>query len=238
MAEAASSLLSATISQIEAGWANRLAVPISALHVSGITFASKVDSKGLVVLELQDSVVAVCPPPLIPILSPLSQIELLDLEVLLQILIEFQPNPIGIATISYVDSATLSEISNSYNAHTSNSNEVEVVLSSCSPDEQVESGISTMPFLFSAKTEDGSIGASAGYEIWNSKIAQMGVLAMPNYRGTGLAFAAAHAAAHGALKSELVPQWRCRIGNKNSYRLSQQLGFQSFGRQLAIDLTW
>ena len=236
MSANASPLRDESLARIESGWANRLAVPVSAFHQSEITFVPKEASKVLVIVELHGSVVVVSPPALIRVLSPISHPDLLDLEVLLRLLVEFQPKPVGVATISYVDSSTLRKTSSSHPVHIAQARELEEVLSSGSRDEQEESGISTIPMLFGAKSEDGDVGALAGYEVWNSKIAQMGVLAKPKYRGTGLAFAAAHAASKAAMDSELVPQWRCRIGNEPSHRLSEQLGFQKLGHQLAVDL--
>jgi len=237
MSAIASPLLNATNDQVKVGWAERLQLPTSTFNLSDISLVPKDGSKDLVVVQVQDSAVAVCPPALIPFLSPLSQIELLDLETLLQIPIDFQPNPNGIATIGYSDAATISDSSVSNHVRVACADQVVELLSSCVPEEQEESGIGTMPHLFGAQSDDGKTGAIAGYEVRNSKIAHMGILTMPSHRGKGFAFSAALAAAQAALETGLIPQWRCRIGNESSYRLSQQLGFHELGRQLAIDLT-
>lgn len=237
MDETASPFLNATINQVKVGWAERLQLPASTFNLSDISLVPKDGSKDLVVVQVQNSTVAVCPPALIPFLSPLSQIDLLDLEALLQILIDFQPNPIGIATIAYSDAATFCDSSISDNVRVARADEVVELLSSCTQGEQEESGIATMPHLFGAQSDDGKTRAIAGYEVWDSKIAQMGILTMPGHRGKGFGFSAALAAAQAALETGLIPQWRCRIGNESSYRLSQQLGFRELGRQLAIDLT-
>lgn len=226
-----------TFDRVRRGWAAKLSVDVSALTVPGITLVSKESSKSVVALELQNSVVVLCPPSLVPILSPLSQSELLDMALLLRILDEYRPDPVGTATIAYADIGALRESSDTNFARVANTHEVNAVMSSCTESEQAESGLANMPVLFAAQSADGEAGAIAGYEAWNANIAQMGVLAAPNLRGQGLAFSAAQEAAHKAIEAGLVPQWRCRIGNQSSYRLGQRLGFHEMGRQLTIDLS-
>lgn len=237
MKGAASPLLDATIDQVKAGWTERLHLPISTFFGPGIKLVSREVSNGLVVLQIQDSVVAVFPPALLPFLSSCSETELLDLATLLKILKDFQPTPIGIATIGYSDSATISNSPISDHAHVVYTDEVTELLSSCTLEEYEESGLLTMPHLFGARSEDGRVRTIAGYEAWNSKIAQMGILTMPSHRRKGFAFRAALTAAQAALETGLIPQWRCRIGNESSLRLSHQLGFHGLGCQLAVDLT-
>ncbi len=229
-----SPLLASTIEQVRMGWAERLEVPHSALHDSVVTLVASEGIKNLVVLELLDSVVAVCPPSIKAILEPLTKIELLDVDFLRHLLSQFHPTPVGIATIGYADSATICSTSNFEQVSLASEEVLAQFRSECTDEEIEESGIQEMPYLFAARSNSGAV---AGYEVWNSKIAQMGVLAIPRFRGTGLAFAAAQFASLAAMEAKLIPQWRCRIGNEPSYRLSKRLGFQDLGRQLAIELT-
>ena len=159
-----------------------------------------------------------------------------DLALLLKSLSAYKVNPIGIASISNADSRTLNKSSHFGITHVGNVQEVEPILSACADGEQQESGVAKMPYIFIANATAGKPGAVASYEIWCDKIAQLGVLTKPEYRGQGLASSAAHAAAQNALSLSLIPQWRCRIGNSSSERLSQRLGFHKVGLQLAIDV--
>lgn len=236
MNQAACPLLDVTLDQAIEGWAGRLEVDLASLENSGLTLIPREGSYGITTLKFFDSIVAICQPALLSILSPLSPVDLLNMSLLLKNLNGYKVNPIGIASISYADSGTLKKSPHFDIAHEGNVQEVESILSVCTEGEQEESGVATMPFIFIADSIAGKPGAVAGYEVWNDKIAQLGVLTKPEHRGQGLASSAAHAAAKAALDTGLIPQWRCQIGNVSSYRLSQKLGFHEVGLQLAIDV--
>lgn len=226
----------ATRDRVRSGWASKLDVDVSLFLEPRITLVPRENSKGIFALELQDSVVVLCPASLLPVLSPLSHNELLDMNLLLRILHAYQPKPFGIASIAYAHPGTLRESPAVGMTRVANSQDAQVLFASCTQSERDESGVAGMPNLFVAQSADGGAAAIAGYEAWNADIAQMGVLANPIQRGRGLAFAAASVAAQASLDAGLIPQWRVRIGNQSSYRLGQRLGFYEMGRQLAIDL--
>lgn len=236
MSQAACPLLDVTLDQVREGWADRLEIDLASLENSGSMLIPREGSYGITTLKFFDSIVAICQPALLPILSPLSPVNLLNMPLLLKSLNGYKVNPIGIASISYADSGTLKESPHFNIAHEGNVQEVESILSSCTESEQEESGVATMPFIFITDSIAGKPGAVASYEIWNDKIAQLGVLSRPEHRNRGLASSAAHTAAQNALSLNLIPQWRCRIGNSSSERLSQKLGFHKVGLQLAIDV--
>jgi len=236
MNQAACPLLNVSLQQVRAGWSDRLEIDVSILQNPGLTLIAREGSYGVTTLKIFDSIVAICQPSLLPILSAISPANLLDMPLLLKSLNGYKVNPIGIASISYADEATLKVAPHSGATHISNLQEAESILSSCTESEQEESGIATMPSHFAADSADGKASAVAGYEVWNDKIAQLGVLTKPEHRGQGLASLAAHAAAKAALSAGLIPQWRCQIGNVSSHRLSQKLGFHEVGLQLAIDV--
>lgn len=229
-------LLDASLQQVRAGWAGRLEVDLCGLEKPSFTLIPREGSYGITVLKFFDSIVAICQPALLATLSPLSPADFLDMPLLMRSLSGHKMNPIGIASISYADSGTLTKSAHLAAVHEGNLKEVEAILSACDESEQEESGVATMPVIFIAESTTRKPGAVASYEIWNDKIAQLGVLAKPEYRGQGLASSAVETAAQNALSLSLIPQWRCRIGNANSERLSQRLGFQKVGLQLAIDV--
>jgi len=180
--------------------------------------------------------VAICQPELLSTLSPLSSLDFLNMSLLLKSLDDYNVDPIGIASISYADSETLKKSSSFANSREGDLQEVELILSACAESEREESGVATMPFIFIAESITGKPAAVASYEIWSDKIAQLGVLTKPEYRKLGLAASAVQKSIQSALGSALVPQWRCRIGNSSSERLSRTLGFHNVGFQLAIDV--
>ncbi len=231
-----SPLLSHSLHKVREAWSDRLEIDISTLQNPGITLISRESSYGLTALKFFNSIVAICKPSLFPSLSPLSPADLFNLPSLLETFSGHKVNPIGIASISYADETTLREVPNLKIARPSNLQELELILSSCTEEEQEESGVSAMPFHFAADSTDGTAAAVAGYEVWNNKIAQLGVLCRPEYRDQGLASSVAHEATKHALSAGLIPQWRCRLGNASSSRVSQRLGFHAVGLQLAIDV--
>lgn len=231
-----SPLLDLSLHQVREAWSDRLEIDISTLQNPGLRLISRESSYGLTALKFFNSIVAICQPSLLPTLSLLSPADLFDMPILLEALSKHKTNPIGIASISYADETTLREASHFKPARHSNLPEVESILSSCTDEEQEESAIAAMPLHFVIDSSDGTAGAVAGYEVWNDKIAQLGILCKPKHRGQGLASSAAHEAAEHALSIGLIPQWRCRLGNASSYRVSQKLGFHEVGLQLAIDV--
>lgn len=236
MTQARTPLLDGSLQQVRGGWADRLGIDLKFLENAGLTLIPRESSYGITALKFFDSTVAICQPALLPTLTPLSADDFLNMPLLLKILSARKVNPIGIASISYADSATLTQSTDLGIAREGNNSEVESILSSCTESEQEESGVATMSSIFIAESMTREPGAVASYEIWNDKIAQLGVLTKPEYRSQGLASAAAQAASKSALSLGLIPQWRCRIGNVNSERLSQRLGFHKVGLQLAIDV--
>ena len=223
-----------TIERIESGWATKLKVSPNALSHRGKTVVPRDGFLSVVALQLQASVVVICPPTLVPLLSRLSGIELLDMSTLLRILKRFSPDPIGTATIAYADSNTLASGAGVGVAHLATAKEVMEVMSGCTQDEQDESGLEQMPFRFAVQSRDGSTAALSGYEPWNRDIAQLGVLTAPQKRGQGFGFTVAVAAASAAMDADLIPQWRSRIDNEPSQRLGHRLGFVHLGHQLAL----
>ena len=226
-----------TIERAKSGWKTKLKVSPNALSHRGKTVVPREDFLRIVALQLQESVVVICPPALEPLLSRLSEIELLDMSTLLRVLTTFSPEPLGTATIAYADRNTLVSGPGVGSAHPASSKEALELMSGCTQDEQDESGLEQMPVQFALQSSDGSTAALSGYEVWNSDIAQLGVLTASQKRGQGFGFTVAAAAASAALDADLIPQWRSRIDNEPSQLLGHQLGFVHLGYQLALAVT-
>lgn len=113
---------------------------------------------------------------------------------------------------------------------------VDLLRDRCTAQEWEESGLIDMPSRIAARRPDGRVAAVAGFERWGPHIAQLGVLVDPQWRKQGYGAAAAARAAQVAQGEQLVPQWRCRMGNAPSRELARRLGFVEVGRQLMIDL--
>jgi hypothetical protein len=226
-----------TKERIRAGWASELQVPIAALTCENRSIVPREGLTVVISLQLENSTVVVCPPILEPILSNLSNDELLDMVTLKYILKSFDPNPIGTANISYADHNTLVTRAGLVKAHQSGPDEISNILTKCSDLEQLESGLSKMPFHFSVESPSGKSVSLSGFEDWYGEIAQLGVLTIPQERGRGYGFIVASAAAFAALEQNLIPQWRSRIDNIPSKQLGLQLGFNHLGLQLALEVS-
>ncbi|MFJ8622170.1 GNAT family N-acetyltransferase [Kitasatospora sp. NPDC093550] len=82
--------------------------------------------------------------------------------------------------------------------------------------------------------ERGQVVASAGYRLWPSRTAHVGVLTAPAWRGRSLARAVGSEAVAHALAAGLLPQWRARV--PASRRVALALGFREVGAQLSVEL--
>jgi GNAT superfamily N-acetyltransferase len=83
---------------------------------------------------------------------------------------------------------------------------------------------------------DGALAARAGYEVWDGRIAHLGVVTHPAHRGRGLGAAAFARAARAALDAGLVAQHRALTSNTNSMRIARRLGFAPYATSLAVRL--
>ncbi len=234
-APASSSALSRSgLRRVQAGWAERLALPPDALTSAGTHFFPREAAIAVVVLQLGQSCVVVAPPPVMRLLEGLGERALLDAQALTAKLGAFDAQPIGTATLSYRDRRPVEQpripITSVEPAM------VDQLRARIHPDEWDESGLSAMPQLWAAVTPVGSIAAVAGYERWGANIAQMGVVADAAERRRGYAAAASAAAMTEALNAGLVLQWRSRVGNTASDRLAARLGYTPLGFQSALAL--
>ena len=155
MTDNPSALLDVSLQQIRAGWVDKLEIKPSNLERANFTLIPRESSYGITTLKFFDSIVAICQPTLLPILSPLLPDDFFDLPLLLKSLSAYKVNPIGIASISYADSRTLNKSSHFGITHVGNVQEVEPILSACADDEQQESGVAKMPYIFIANAAAG-----------------------------------------------------------------------------------
>lgn len=83
---------------------------------------------------------------------------------------------------------------------------------------------------------DGVLAARAGYEVWDGRIAHLGVVTHPAHRGRGLGAAVFAFAARAALDAGLVAQHRALQSNTQSMRIARRLGFVPCATSLAVRL--
>lgn len=220
--------------RVRAAWADRLTVPRDALTSAGTHFFPKETATAVVVLRLGQSCVVVAPPRVIVLLEGLDEGALLDAQAMTAELGEFDPQPIGTASLSYRDGRPVQQPR--LPVTSVDPAMVHRLRAHIHADEWDESGLSAMPQRWAAVTPTGRVAAIAGYEHWGADIAQMGVAADAGERGRGYATAASAAAMSQALSADLVLQWRSRVGNTASDRLAARLGYTPLGFQSAVAL--
>ena len=77
-----------------------------------------------------------------------------------------------------------------------------------------------------------AVVALATYEVWDDTIAHVAVFTAPGERSRGWSTEVASVAIDTAFAAGLVPQWRARVENTASLRVSEKLGFVACGFQL------
>ena len=229
-------LSDSTKAAIRAMWAARLKVPVSYFEPAISNYSEREDSTWVVIVELDDSRVIVAPSFALILLSQLPIDQLFDVDLVTSTLAQFSPRPIGSALLLYAETE-LNEPMADQRARSAFEGQIDVILSKCLASEVEESGLSEMDTRFEEVDSKGDLIALAGYEIWNDRVAQLGVLVDPLQRGRGIGQKVARVAIEDARLKNLVPQWRARIDNVPSIRLATELGFVHLGRQLAIEVS-
>lgn len=216
-------------------WARRLGVTLDVLRSSGTTFVPRGGADVIVVVRLGEACVVVAPESALARLRGVAREVLLDLRAVTAQVSALQPRPIGVATLGYRDVSTVSpggEVVELADGAT-----VDELQAQCSEEGWDESGLESMSPRWVSRTAAGHPAALAGHEPWGAHVAQLGVIAAPVHRRQGHALVAASAAVdHAVDVSGLIAQWRCRVGNTASERLSGRLGFVTLGAQLAVAL--
>lgn len=83
---------------------------------------------------------------------------------------------------------------------------------------------------------EGRLAAAASMFPWRgTRLADLGVITLPEFRGRGLARATVLAMAAEALAQGYEPQYRCQLDNAPSVALALASGFRRFGEWTVID---
>lgn len=217
--------------RVRQGWSEEFDVAPEAFGSAGSRTFARDDATALVVVNLADAQVAVGTPAAIALLEEVAPDERDDIAVVLDALADLQPEPIGSATLSYVERV---QAPTGVEVAVGPVQNVDLLREHCTQEEWEESGLIDMPNRVAARRPTGEVAAVAGYERWGQHLAQLGVLTDPQWRGKGYAAAAAARAAQVAQNEALVPQWRCRRDNATSLDLARRLGFEQLGSQLAV----
>ncbi|MGJ9373864.1 GNAT family N-acetyltransferase [Nesterenkonia sp. CF4.4] len=196
------------------------------------TFVERADLEAVVVVCVDGFGIAAAPPRVLELIRQSSPESLLDATALARML-PAGAEPIGSADLFFAEHGPRSS---QVVVSAATPSDVTAMRGGASAAEWDESGIEETEHLWSALDPAGGLAAIAGYTRWRSALAQMSVLAGPQHRSAGFAYAAAAIGTQEALGEKLIPQWRSRQGNEASGRLAKRLGFTQLGVQAAVAL--
>ncbi|MBO0594853.1 GNAT family N-acetyltransferase [Nesterenkonia sp. E16_7] len=217
--------------RIVTAWANALGVPPADIRRDEWVFVERADLTAVVVVRVDGFGLVAAPAKILDRLGDVSRESLLDADALAGMLAS--ADPIGSADLLFAERSPRSSPSSVIPARPL---DLATMRAGVSAAEWEESGLEETECQWAALNPAGDPAAIAGFSRWRSELAQMGVLAHPEHRGAGFAYAAAAAATDAALGAGLIAQWRSRQGNQASRVLAQRLGYTPLGVQAAVAL--
>lgn len=113
---------------------------------------------------------------------------------------------------------------------------LENLLQSCTEEEGSYSGLRVRRSPTVGIFEHGKLIASAGYEILADKVAHIGVLVHPDYRGKGLSTKVVSGITEIALQNKLGIQYQTLSSNTLSVEAAKRVGFDVFAQTIAARL--
>lgn len=217
--------------RILATWANALGMSPQDARKDEWGFVERPDLQAVVVVRVEGCGLAAAPPRVLDQLRHASPELLLDAAALARMLPG--ASPIGSADLFFTEH---SPQPSSTTATAARASDVATVRAGVSAAEWEESGIEETEHQWAVLGPQGVPAAVAGFSPWRSELAQLAVLASPQHRRAGFAYAAAAVATEEASRNGLIAQWRSRQGNVASRALAQRLGFTQLGVQAAVRL--
>jgi acetyltransferase (GNAT) family protein len=212
-------------------WAVRLGCARGSLVLPGLTLVAPGEQGFAFVLRSGDSIVAVAPESLHAALSEVAPETLLTPEGLLPFL-PAGARLIGPAIVAYLEGAH-ERPEGVVLIESVHDPRLEALRAAVLPEEWRQANLeqAEMP-IFACEHQD-RIGAVAGFQRVQDRIAHLGVISDPRSRERGLGRRVTQAAAARALALELLPQFQTLASNAGALRIGAQLGFVPFATTLA-----
>lgn len=227
-----------SIATIRQSWASILGVSAEALERGeNRVYREKNDSALLMFVSLFGTGILVGPSWAIEAGRNLPDSDLVNHAKLLELSAPYGGKPLGEAKLHYSDTAPILP---SPNAKVSRLREHAIDLEKACPSKDIaEVGLSEMENTFILLSESGNEPApmaGAGYDVWEEKLAHLGVLVSPASRRSGLGSQAVAIAQKHALEAGLISQWRVHVDNIASIRTALRAGFEYAGTQTTVIL--
>jgi GNAT superfamily N-acetyltransferase len=198
-------------------------------------------------VRLWDQAILVAPAPILEAAAAFSDDELSDHAVMLRLTRDFGGRGHGVQALYYADDLPVQQTAG--DVLVSHGNPEAVALESlCPPDDVNEVGLAALPHKYTvlhqevgqdgeANDADAGPVACSAYDEWQGLLARLGTLVVPEYRRQGLGLLATSIAAHEALASGLILQWRADVNNPSAHALAASLGFSVAGLQTTVSLS-
>ena len=193
-------------------------------------------------VRLWDQAILAAPARILAVAAAHDDDELSDHAFMLRLTRDFGGRGHGVQALYYADDLPVQQAAG--DVLVSHGNPEAVALESlCPPDDVNEVGLAALPHKFTVLNDAGGEDdgdavpvACSAYDEWQGLLARLGTLVVPEHRRQGLGLLATSIAAHEALASGLILQWRADVNNPSAHALATSLGFSVAGLQTTVSL--
>ncbi|ALE07050.1 GCN5 family acetyltransferase [Arthrobacter sp. ERGS1:01] len=225
---------------VRLAWERGLGLPahtlISGDDGSRITHVT--DSGALTFVRLWDQSILSGPADVVAAAEKCTDEELAEHAFMLRLTRDFGGRGGGTHSLSYADDLPLRQPDASVTV--SHGNPEAVALEAlCPPDDVNDVGLARLAHKFTlmdSGESDAHPVATGAYAEYEGLLAQLGTLVAPDFRRRGLGLLATNIAAHEALASGLILQWRADVNNTPARALAVSAGFIAAGLQTSVSL--
>lgn len=225
---------------VRLAWERGLNLPADSLVMGAdntrITHA--VDNGELNFIRLWDQAILTGPADLLKAAAAYSDDELSDHAVMLRLSRDFGGRGHGTRTLYYADDLALNQPADTITVSQGNPEAI-ALESLCPPDDVNDAALGTLAHKFtlmSSEQPDAGPLACGAYAEFHGLLAQLGTLVAPSFRRQGWGLLATSIAAHEALASGLILQWRADVNNTAAHALAVSSGFSLAGLQTSVSL--
>lgn len=213
-------------------WAVRLGCARGALVLPGLTVVPQPEERALFALLSGESLVVMAPERLHEPLLELPQPSTLVTPEGLAPLVPDGARLIGPASVAYLEEE-LVQPDGVVELESLADPRLEELRRAVTPDEWRHANLEKAePPLFGIEHQ-GRLGAAAGFERVQDRVAHIGVLSDPRSRERGFGRLVTQAVGARALALQLLPQYQTLLSNAGALRIGKQLGFAQFAVTLA-----